>query len=233
MKFKKAINKNTKNTKKRILRYVGIFFIVTGLAVFTYPIYTNFVLARREKAMLVSWEEELARLKSLQESQKNTSDTIQSQQLQKETRLIDPTKKIPFKIIIPKIDLEWIVNEGTSSIILKNGPGHYIGSALPGEVGTCVVAGHRTTYGAPFNRLDELEVGDEIYIETHGNEEFLYIVTDKKEVPPTDTSVLKSTSYPSLILSTCTPKYFATRRLVVFGRLTSSLSPNLYPILSY
>ncbi|MBC7333885.1 MAG: class E sortase [Actinobacteria bacterium] len=219
MKTKTATDENIRNTKKRILKYIGIFLIVAGLAVLAYPFYTNFILAKREKAMLSSWEEDLARLKALQEKQKNTSVTRELPQLQKETRLIDSTKKIPFKIIIPKIDLEWIVNEGTSSSILKNGPGHYIGSALPGEAGTCVVAGHRTTYGAPFNRLNELEVGDEIYVETSGNEEFVYIVTDKKEVPPTDTGVLKSTPYPSLILSTCTPKYFATRRLVVFSKI--------------
>jgi len=100
-----------------------------------------------------------------------------------------------------------------------SGPGYYISSALPGEEGTCLVAGHRTTYGAPFNRLGELEEGDEIIIETEGNEKFTYIVTGMEAVLPTDMSVLENTDYPSLVLSTCTPKYYATRRLIIYARI--------------
>jgi len=171
-------------------------------------------MKRREAAILASWDEELSTEQEYQES-----ITEEEYELQKETLIVDPTKKIPFKITIPELEVEWIVNEGTDYAILKESPGHFIDSALPGEVGKCVIAGHRTTYGAPFNRVDELEEGDEILIETLGNEDFIYIVTDNFDVIPTDMSVLDTTDYPSLILSTCTPKYFATRRLVIFAEI--------------
>jgi len=115
--------------------------------------------------------------------------------------------------------VDWLVNEGTDYATLRKGPGHFADSALPGETGTCLVAGHRTTYGAPFNRLDELEEGDEILLETTGNEKFTYVVTHSEAVLPTDMTVVENTGYPSLVLSTCTPKYFATRRLIIYARI--------------
>jgi sortase A len=214
------IKKSFPDKKRKIIRYLGIALIIIGLAIIIYPFYTNLILARRETDILTSWNVELASLQDTNdnkeiESANNKEDLI----LEKDTKLVDPEKKLPFKISIPEIDLEWIVNEGTDYRTLREGPGFYIGSTLPGEAGTCVVAGHRTTYGAPFNRLDELEEGDEIFIETSGNEEFTYIVTGKKAVIPTDVSVLENTDYPTLLLSTCTPKYFSTRRLVIFARI--------------
>jgi len=215
----KTRNSFTKN-KRKIIRYTGIALIVIGLLVIIWPLYINFIMARREVAILTSWEEEL---KSLQNTTSNTVNNVKedekNQQLKKETRLIDPEKKLPFRITIPKIDVDWLVNEGTDYATLRKGPGHFAGSALPGETGTCLVAGHRTTYGAPFNRLDELEKGDKILLETTGNEKFTYIVTRSEAVLPTDMTVVENTSYPSLVLSTCTPKYFATRRLIVHARI--------------
>lgn len=212
--------KSFPDKKRKIIRYLGIALIIIGLAIIIYPFYINLILARREADILTSWNVELASLQDTNdnkeiESTNNKEDLI----LEKDTKLVDPEKKLPFKISIPEIDLEWIVNEGTDYRTLREGPGFYIGSTLPGEAGTCAVAGHRTTYGAPFNRLDELEEGDEIFLETDGNEEFTYIVTGKKAVIPTDMSVLENTDYPTLLLSTCTPKYFSTRRLVIFARI--------------
>lgn len=212
--------KSFPDKKRKIIRYLGIALIIIGLAIIIWPLYTNFIMARREADILTSWNVELASLQDTNdnkeiESTNNKEDLI----LEKDTKLVDPEKKLPFKISIPEIDLEWIVNEGTDYRTLREGPGFYIGSTLPGEAGTCVVAGHRTTYGAPFNRLDELEEGDEIFLETDGNEEFTYIVTSKKAVITTDMSVLENTDYPTLLLSTCTPKYFSTRRLVIFARI--------------
>lgn len=212
--------KSFPDKKRKIIRYLGIALIIIGLAIIIYPFYINLILARREADILTSWNVEPASLQDTNDNKEieptnNKEDLI----LEKDTKLVDPVKKLPFKISIPEIDLEWIVNEGTDYRTLREGPGFYIGSTLPGEAGTCVVAGHRTTYGAPFNRLDELEEGDEIFLETDGNEEFTYIVTGIKVVIPTDMSVLENTDYPTLLLSTCTPKYFSTRRLVIFARI--------------
>ncbi len=196
--------------KRKIIRYSGITLIVAGLLVIIFPLYTNFVMAGREDSVLAAWEEGVAYVQG-------ADDLENGQVLERNIEVIDTEMKLPFQISIPEIDLNWLVNEGTDYATLRKGPGFYIGSAFPGEVGTCVVAGHRTTYGAPFNRLDELEESDEIFIETFGNEKFTYIVTGQESVYPDDLSVLENTDYPSLILSTCTPKYFATRRLIIFA----------------
>jgi len=212
--------KSFPDKKRKIIRYLGIALIIIGLAIIIYPFYINLILARREADILTSWNVEMASLQDTNDNKEiESTNTKEDLILEKDTKLVDPEKKLPFKISIPEIDLEWIVNEGTDYRTLREGPGFYIGSTLPGEAGTCVVAGHRTTYGAPFNRLDELEEGDEIFLETDGNEEFTYIVTGKKAVIPTDMSVLENTDYPTLLLTTCTPKYFSTRRLVIFARI--------------
>jgi len=198
--------------KRKIIRYSGITLIVAGLIVILFPLYTNFIMAGREDSVLAAWEEGVAYIQG-------ADDLENGQVLVRNIEVIDTEMKLPFQISIPEIDLNWLVNEGTDYTTLRKGPGFYIGSAFPGETGTCVVAGHRTTYGAPFNRLDELEEGDEIFIETFGNEKFTYIVTGQESVYPDDLSVLENTDYSSLILSTCTPKYFATRRLIIFAAM--------------
>ena len=124
--------------------------------------------------------------------------------------------------------LDYIV-EGVTVRALKKGPGHYPGTALPGQIGNFVVSGHRTTYGAPFGRLDDLEVGDPIVIETR-DVWFTYTVTSKEVVRPTEIEVTypiprdaETTPTKALItLTTCHPKYSARQRLIVFGELTQT-----------
>ncbi len=176
-------------------------------------------MVRRERAVLFAWDEDIMLTRGTATGEESEGGNQDNPEPILKIKVIDPEKKLPFKISIPAIDAEWLVREGTDRATLKQGPGHYTGSALPGEKGTCVVAGHRTTYGAPFNRLDELKKGDEIILETAGNEKFTYIVTDQEAVIPTDLSVLKNTDYPSLVLSTCTPKFYSTRRLIIYARM--------------
>jgi sortase A len=211
------------SNKRKVIRYSGIALIVIGVAILIWPLYTNFIMARRERAVLSAWDENIMLTLDTSPGEKEgegDEGKIQDNpEANLEIKVIDPEKKLPFKISIPATDLEWLVMEGTDYATLKKGPGHYTGSALPGENGTCVIAGHRTTYGAPFNRLDELKKGDEIILETAGNEKFTYIVTGQEAVIPTDLSVLENTDYPSLVLSTCTPKFYSTRRLIIYARM--------------
>jgi sortase A len=207
--------------KRKIIRIAGIVLIIVGICVIAYPFYTNLVMKRQEVEILNAWEE----LSASTDYQDDTREDFQSkEEFENKSLIVDPEKKIPFKITIPNINSEWIVNEGTDIATLKKGPGHYTGSALPGETGRCVIAGHRTTYGAPFNRVDELNVGDEIILETIGNEEFVYLVTDLEEVPPTDVSVLIQTENTTLALTTCSPKFYATRRLIVYAELENNVN---------
>ena len=228
--------------KTKIIRYVGIGLIVAGAFVLAWPLYTNLVMKRQESEILDSWQSQVISSPVAQETGetaagdatgpgetsavKETSPTSETSEetaasaetLSPDLFKLDPSKKVPFKIIIPKIGVEWIVHEGTSIASMKKGPGHYPGSVLPGETGLCVVAGHRTTYGAPFNKVDKLVAGDQIILQTANNDSFIYYVTVQTEVKPNDVSILNQPlSHPSLALTTCTPKFYATRRLIVFA----------------
>jgi sortase A len=128
----------------------------------------------------------------------------------------------------------WVVVEGVSHENLKTGPGHYPGTALPGAIGNMVISGHRTTYGAPFNRVDELHRGDAIVLETRDTW-FTYQVTSEQVVSPTAVEVTypvpgDRTAVPTkklLTLTTCNPKYSASQRLIVHALLVSSLPKSL------
>lgn len=121
---------------------------------------------------------------------------------------------------------QYVVIEGVGPEDLRKGPGHYPGTALPGQVGNFVVSGHRTTYSAPFNRVDELRNGDRILVDTR-TEQLVYAVTDRAVVLPTEIQVTapvpfhpKRTASKRLItLTTCTPKFSAAKRLIIFGEL--------------
>jgi sortase A len=124
----------------------------------------------------------------------------------------------PVAIIrIPRIELDMVVVEGSDTETLKKGPGHYQGTAFPWEEqGRVAIAGHRTTYGQPFWSLNELRKGDLIRLVTEFGT-FDYRVTSLTEIDPTDSSVLEQTAEPTLVLTTCTPRFSAGRRLIIFA----------------
>jgi sortase A len=123
-------------------------------------------------------------------------------------------------IRIPKIGVDKLVVQGVGLADLRKAPGHYPETPMPGEQGNAAIAGHRTTYGAPFNRLDELAPGDEILVTTLKGS-FTYTVTGSKVVKPSQVEVLNATPSPTLTLTTCNPKYSAKERLIV----SASLAP--------
>jgi len=135
-------------------------------------------------------------------------------------------------IRIPRLgsNYAYAIVEGVSTDDLKKGPGHYPGSAQPGAVGNFVISGHRTTYLAPFSGLADLQTGDAIVIET-ADTWYTYRVIGEETVLPTDVAVIlpvprqpNATPTKALItLTTCTPKYSASHRLVVYGELQSAL----------
>ncbi len=114
-----------------------------------------------------------------------------------------------------------MVVEGTDAGDLRKGPGHYPGTPLPGQRGTVAIAGHRTTYGAPFRKIDKVRPGDEIVVVMpYGR--FTYRVERTRIVPPTAVWVTQRVSYDRLILSACHPLYSAAKRIVVFAKLVRS-----------
>jgi len=123
---------------------------------------------------------------------------------------------------IPRIGMsDDVIVEGVGTDQLRQGPGHYPGTPLPGEPGNTAIAGHRTTYGAPFYNLNELQEGDPIIVQTVRGT-FDYSVIQNSTVAPTDAAVLDATSRSELTLTTCNPRYGATQRLVVVAVLQKS-----------
>jgi sortase A len=132
-------------------------------------------------------------------------------------------------IRIPRLgrDYEYAILEGVTAEDLRRGPGHYPGTASPGRLGNFVVSGHRTTYAAPFNRLDELRRGDDIIIDAP-EARYTYRVSGTQVVYPTDVDVIAPVpSHPErrptqamITLTTCHPEYSARQRLIVFGVLS-------------
>lgn len=127
----------------------------------------------------------------------------------------------PFgRMEIPKIGVDAVVVQGTDSDDLRKGPGHYPDTTFPGLGGTVAVAGHRTTYGAPFRNVDQLKAGDEIVVEMpYGR--FSYRVEKQQIVSPDALWVTRNVGYERLVLSACHPLYSAAQRIIIFARLSS------------
>jgi sortase A len=133
--------------------------------------------------------------------------------LERRTDTGDPVGRIR----IPEIDASQVIVEGTDGGTLRKGPGHYPETPLPGVRGTVAIAGHRTTYGAPFRDLDKLERLDEIVVEMpYGR--FVYRVEKSQIVEPSATYVTRRVGYDRLVLTACHPKYSAAQRIVIFAR---------------
>jgi sortase A len=125
---------------------------------------------------------------------------------------------------IPEIGVDKIVIEGVALNDLKRGPGHYPDTPLPGQPGNAAIAGHRTTYGAPFNRINELERGDEILVTTVQGA-FRYEVSDQLIVSPSEVGVLDDFGDNRLTLTACHPKYSARQRIIVVAALVGQAAP--------
>jgi sortase A len=122
------------------------------------------------------------------------------------------------RLAIPSIDLDVVVVEGTDTASLQKGPGHYPETPFPGQGGTTAIAGHRTTYLAPFRHLDQLTRGDEIEIEMpYAN--FAYRVQKTRVVDDSAVDIIHKVGYERLVLTACHPLYSAAQRIAAFAKL--------------
>ena len=197
-----------------MLRFVASVMIVSG------------VLLIADAGVTLAWQEPVSAF------------VAERQQVQLKKSLADPVverrviRRMPLKgdaigkIAIPKIGVDEYVVEGTDTDHLRKGPGHYPDTPLPGQKGTVAIAGHRTTYGAPFRHLDELKPGNRILLDMpYGR--FVYRVTKTEIVDDQDLSVLDGVGYKQLILSACHPLYSAAQRIVVFAKQARRLPPRV------
>ena len=153
-----------------------------------------------------------------------------------EQALVDPPPRVLRKkplsgdaigrLEIPAIGVKDYVVEGIDTANLRKGPGHYPETPLPGERGTVAIAGHRTTYGAPFRNIDKLKRRQVIKIDLpYGR--FVYHVERTKIVDDSDFSVLRKVRHDRLVLTACHPLYSAAQRVVVFARVVRREQPRV------
>lgn len=184
-----------KRWARRTLSGVAVAMLLAAVGVLGYPFYTNLYQGAEQGRLdtqLASPEIEQAyRDDSVGEGESLT------------------------RLMIPSLDVDVVVVEGTSSSALRAGAGHYPESPLPCELGNVAIAGHRTTYGRPFHNLDLLKAGDDIILETPVGTCSYKLNKDPFVVAPTDFSVLDRTSNGTLTLTTCHPKNSAAQRLIV------------------
>jgi len=188
---------------RAVLRFVASVMIVSG------------TLLIADAAVTLLWQEPVSAF------------VAERHQGKLETAYFDPPRRVvrrePLegdaiaRIAIPAIGVSEYVIEGTDLGSLRRGPGHYPETPLPGEPGTVAIAGHRTTYGAPFREIDQLDPGDRIVVDMPDGR-FVYRVERTVIVDDQDLSVLEPAGYPRLLLSACHPLYSAAQRIIVFAR---------------
>lgn len=217
----------------RIVRSVGELLITAGLVILLFVAYelwgTGLATARAQNRI----EEELER-------EWEQSPATEKPAVRKPG---EPPPKIRIgsgiaALRVPRFGKNWrqVVVEGVSIDDLKKGPGHYPGTELPGEKGNFVVSGHRTTYGAPFNKIDKLRPGDALVVETKDTW-YTYRVTDADIVRPSQIEVTfpvpyqrgKKPTVETITLTSCHPKFSAKQRFIVFGELESALPKKTTP----
>lgn len=130
------------------------------------------------------------------------------------------------RIVIPRIGVDKVVVEGIETEDLRKGPGHFPYTPLPGQAGNSAIAGHRTTYGAPFGDIDQLEVGDEIRVSTVLGES-VYLVAGTQIVEPEQIEVVGDFGDNRLTLSACHPKFSAAQRIIVWALLQGEPTPTV------
>ena len=224
---------------------IGKTFITLGILMFAFVAYqlwgTGIQTAQAQNDLQHQFQEQLqsTTTSSTTTTVANTSpDTVPVT-----TAPAPTTSTIPFapagelvegsavaQLKIPSIGLDWTVIEGVDVPDLKKGPGHFPETPLPGQLGNAAIAGHRTTYGAPFFDLDKVKVGDLIEVDTVVGA-YTYQVTGSTVVRPSEYAAVIPTIDPNvatLTLATCTPAYTARNRLIVVASLVVEQSAQVY-----
>jgi sortase A len=201
---------------RHVLRFIGSVLMVSG------------ILLIADAGITLAWQDPVSAF------------FAERQQNQLKEALIDPPPQVAERIrekrplpgdaigeiILPSLDKRYYVVEGTDNGNLRKGPGHYPDTPLPGERGTVAIAGHRTTYGAPFRDIDQLKRGQRIIMSMpYGR--YVYRVEKTQIVDDSALWITDPVGYDRLVLSACHPLYSAAQRLVAFARLEKRLPPTV------
>jgi sortase A len=205
---------------RRFLRLLGTLLIVAGLATMAWAVvvwrwedpFTSLYTAREQRALEDQLDGRFAASKSLLAANR-ASVAAEARRYRTDTTAGEAIGRI----VVPRIGLSMVLVYGTDHESLKKGPGLDPRTFFPGQDRLVYIAGHRTTYAAPFSHIDRLRRGDVIrLVLPYGT--FEYSVTGQRVVSSTDVSVLKSKNHEQIALQACHPRFFASQRLIVYGQ---------------
>ena len=201
---------------RHVLRFLGSVLMVSG------------VLLIADAGVTLAWQEPVSAF--LAERQQNALKEELFDPPPRVEKRIREKRPLPGdaigEIIMPSLGKHYFMVEGTDTDNLRKGPGHYPETPLPGERGTVAIAGHRTTYGAPFRNIDQLKHGNRIIMSMpYGR--FVYRVEKTQIVDDSALWITDPVGYDRLVLSACHPLYSAAQRIVVFARLTKRQPPTV------
>ena len=229
---------SSQNTNKRSLLPLGVGLLIVGFIILIYSVNQTFFSTsviddeqdllenkfqvselnlsemRNQKIMTEQSLDNLEQTDEFQESLLSIATKTLTNQAAKAEFLPD----VVGRLTILSANINHYVVFGATNNKLEYGPGYILGTSLPGSGGNFAIAGHRTTYGAPFGNLDRVQVGETIIFQTNTNQ-YKYQVIEVKIVSPEDNYVLENYGDDRITLTTCHPKFSAKQRLIVIGQL--------------
>ena len=229
---------SNQNTAKRSLLPLGIGLLIVGFVILIYSVNQTFFstsVINDEQNLLenkfqvselnlsevrnknIMTEQSLDNLEQTDEFQESII-SIATKTLTNQAAKAEFLPDVVGRLTILSANINHYVVFGATNKKLEYGPGYILGTSLPGSGGNFAIAGHRTTYGAPFGNLDRVQVGETIIFQTNTNQ-YKYKVIDVKIISPEDNYVLENYGDDRITLTTCHPKFSAKQRLVVIGQL--------------
>ncbi|HEU4972138.1 MAG TPA: class E sortase [Gaiellaceae bacterium] len=206
---------------------IGTFLLVIGLGVLAWAAtvyfwkdpFTTAYTAYEQRRLASNLDEQFDNWHPTREPVAESGDPVKRDDVSREAkryRLASEDGDAIARIRIPELDLNLVVVNGTSVSDLRRGPGRHLETYMPGEHELVYIAGHRTTYGAPFGDINELKPGDTITLELP-YATIVYRVTRHRIVDDNDVSVLESPHHEQLVLQACHPRFFASQRYLVYA----------------
>ena len=206
---------------------IGTFLLVIGLGILAWAAtvylwkdpFTTAYTAYEQRRLASNLDEQFDNWHPTREPVAESGDPVKRDDVSREAkryRLTSEDGNAIARIRIPQLDLNLVLVNGTSVSDLRRGPGRHLETYMPGEHELVYIAGHRTTYGAPFGDINELKAGDTITLELpYATIE--YRVTRHRIVDDNDVSVLESPHHEQLVLQACHPRFFASQRYLVYA----------------
>lgn len=211
---------------RRLFRLLGTLMIVAGLGTLAWAFavwrwedpFTSVYTSYQQRGLSSKLDERFASYKPAATQVESPDPATLAAEARRYRAQTDNGDAIG-RLEVPRLGVKMVLVYGTDQDSLKRGPGLDPRTFFPGQNRLAYVAGHRTTYSAPFSKIDSMRRGDVIRVEMpYGT--FTYRVTGNRIVPATDLSVLRSKRFEQIILQACHPRFFATHRWITYGRLT-------------